>query len=254
MSASTNPSEYDFGSAFSDEGFSDAAERDPYANPFSMSASGEEPMVDTAPKTTLDGSATFGAMNSGQGGAPEINFAGMGGIKPSTVSPALGVYSPGAVGPKAGLDYVFAEDYKQTRKKSGLEQTPYLAGMAYMFGAVAGGSYGFYAAMKESKGKSNKLRLNAVLNGTGKRGALFANSLGVLALVFSLSETGLHGFTQDDGILNYAGAGAAAGALFKSTRGVRTAGIWGAGGAAIAVATVYASRRGVYGRGLQGVL
>jgi mitochondrial import inner membrane translocase subunit TIM23 len=149
---------------------------------------------------------------------------------------------------------VFAEDYKAARKKGGGEQLTYLAGGSYLAGAAAGGAVGLASAVRVSAGKTGKLRLNAVLNATGKRGALAANSMGVLALTFSLSETALHNITKEDSVANYAAAGAAAGALFKSTRGLRTAGIWAAGGAAVAVGAIYASREGVYGRRLQGIL
>lgn len=152
------------------------------------------------------------------------------------------------------VDYVFAEDYRSFRKKSGTEQLTYLTGGSYLTGAIIGGSRGFYDAMRASAGKGTKLRLNAVLNATGKRGAIMANTFGVLALAFSLSESALYNYTSDETLGNYAAAGATAGALFKSTRGPRTAAVWAAAGAVTALGTVWASREGYYGRGLQGVL
>lgn len=113
---------------------------------------------------------------------------------------------------------------------------------------------GMAQAIPESAGKPARLRINAVLNAVSKRGISLGNGCAILALAFSLSESALYNYTHDETVTNYAAAGAMAGALFKSTRGVRTAGIWGAGGAALALATVYASRKGYYGRGLQGVL
>lgn len=247
---------YSFGSAFSDDGFEDTPpDSDAYGAPFPST-------LDAAPDTTP--SFDFGASSSGASslpggggrGAPSLDMARMGRINPATVAPALGVYGGAATagGRPAGLDYVFAEDYKAARKKGAGEQLSYLAGGSYLTGAAVGGAVGLASALRESAGKTGKLRVNAVLNATGKRGALLANSMGVLALTFSLSETLLHNVTKDDSVTNYAAAGAMAGAIFKSTRGVRMAGIWAAGGAAVAVGAIYASREGYYGRGLQGLL
>lgn len=174
----------------------------------------------------------------------------MGRINPATVTPQAAWRKRGA----SGVDYVFSEDYVDVRKKCATEQLTYLGGMAYLTGAAIGGTAGFVEGVRSSAGKASKLRINAVLNATGKRGALLANSMGVLALAFSLSESMIYNYTSDDTIGNYAAAGAAAGAIFKSTRGPRVAAIWAAAGAATAVGTIYASRQGVYGRGLQGAL
>ena len=181
--------------------------------------------------------------------APAIDFGSMGRINPSVLSPRSL-----RARPSDSVDYVFAEDYRAFRKKSGTEQLTYLAGGSYLTGAVIGAGRGFYGAMRDSAGKAAKLRVNAVLNGTGKRGAVMANTFGVLALAFCLSESVLYNYTSDENLTNYAAAGAAAGALYKSTRGPRTAAIWAAAGAATAIGTVWASREGYYGRGLQGVL
>jgi inner membrane translocase subunit Tim23 len=255
----SSSSDYEFGSAFSDDTFDDSyAASSPYANPFSTGAS-ETPSSDNADMYFTNATAgSDAAYSSSSAGGPRIDLSGVGRIDPGTVAPVLGVYSrSGAMRPgggSSGLDYVFPEDYKPTRKKSGQEQLTYLAGSAYLCGALSGGLLGLSAAMRESVGKTGKLRLNAVLNASSKRGALYANSLGVLALLFSISETGLHNMTHDDTALNYAGAGALTGAIFKSTRGLRVAGMWSLGGAAVALGAVYASRQGMYGRGLQGAL
>lgn len=172
-------------------------------------------------------------------------------IDPTLVSPGSSIRSRSAA---PSVDYVFADDYKPFRKKSGTEQLTYLAGSAYLTGAVIGGSRGCYQGLAASVGKAPRLRLNAVLNATGKQGALLANTFGILALAFSLSESTIYNYTSDETVGNYALAGAAAGAIYKSTRGGRAAAIWSIGGAALALGTVYASREGYYGKGLQGIL
>lgn len=177
---------------------------------------------------------------------PSLDFGTLSRINPSVVAPG-GLARP-------SVDYVFADDYKDVRKKSPAEQLTFLAGSAYLLGTAVGSALGLSEALPASRGKPARLRLNAALNAVAKRGAGLGNSAGVLALAFSLSETVIYNYTSDETVVNYAAAGAMAGALFKSTRGLRVAGVWGAGGAAVALATVYATRQGYYGRGLQGIL
>lgn len=232
---STGP-ENDLGSAFSDT--------DAFAAPASDSF---------FPAASSDPSASFmpPPMNPPGVGGPRVNFDAMGSISAGTVAPAFGMYNLPSSG---GVDYVFSDDYAEIRKKGVGEQLVYYTGSAYLSGAFIGGGVGLTQGLRESAGKASKLRLNAVLNAVGKRGVAASNSLAVLALMFSLSEAAVYHYTSDDTAVNYAAAGAATGAIFKCTRGVRVAGVWAAAGAATALATVYASRNGTYGRGLQGLL
>jgi len=228
----------DFGSAFADTPDSDSnsnsnsfeSRSDPYLHPSTTST------------TTAAG--------------PRVNFDAMGSINTGTVAPIYGIYNgPGNTNTNGnGIDYVFSDDYMDIRRKSFGEQLQYLCGAAFLSGGFLGGAYGTYEGMKQSAGKSTKLRLNAVLNGAAKRGIAASNGLAVVALFFTFSESALYGYLNDDTAVNYALAGAATGALYKSTKGLRAAGMSGAGGAAIALATVYMARQGNYGRGLQGLL
>lgn len=195
--------------------------------------------------------SSFGAdpiSSSDQQDPPSINFSTLGRINPSVISTNPGFQT------QPSVDYVFADDYKDVRKKSSTEQLTYLTGGSYLLGSLAGASMGMAQAIPESAGKPARLRVNAILNAVAKRGTNLGNACGVLALAFSLSESALYNYTQDETIFNYAAAGAISGALFKSTRGIRPAATWGLAGACLALGTVYASRRGYYGRGLQGAL
>lgn len=230
-----------FGSAFDD----DAAQ--PSQDVFLDSG------VDSLPPlSSYDPFAVDAASSGAQ--TPRLNLDGIGAIRPGTVAPAFGIYGGRGGTAPGGVDYVFSEDYKEVRKKTSTEQLTYLGGMAYLTGAFVGGGMGVAEGVRASAGKASKLRINAVLNAAGKRGALAANSLGVLALLFSVTESAAHNYVEDDTMWNYMVAGAASGALFKSTKGPRAVVIWAAGGAAVAVGAVYASRQGSYGKGLQGVL
>ncbi|KAI0565082.1 Tim17/Tim22/Tim23/Pmp24 [Gracilaria domingensis] len=190
-----------------------------------------------------------------QSSVTPFDFTGVSRIDPGILS-ARGGGAGGAAmgGAGAGTEYVFAEDYAATRKKGWGEQLTYLAGCSYLGGATLGGLYGLKTALAESSGRPFRLRLNAILNGVGKRGSLLANSAGVLALAFSLTESGLYTYRSEDDMLNYALAGGVAGGMFRSTAGARAAAVSGLAGALVAVGAVYCSRRGWYGHRVQGML
>lgn len=233
----------DFGTAFDDDL--------PYPSPHPSTDSFEfySPQSDTFSSSFPTSFDTSTSPSSSQ--SPSLDFRTMRQIDPALISPGSSIRSRSAA---PAVDYVFTDDYKSFRKKSGTEQLTYLAGSAYLTGALVGGSRGCYQGLAASIGKPPKLRLNAVLNATGRQGALLANAFGILALAFSLSESAVYNYSSDETMGNYALAGAAAGALYKSTRGGRVAAVWSAGGAVLALGTVYASRRGYYGQGLQGIL
>lgn len=232
----------EFGSAFSDDIDLTPPEND--TNPVSQDKhldAGSSPSSDFL----LSG---LGSLSPNNEPVPSIDFSSMNRIDPSVLSAHPSLQNT------PGVDYVFADDYNDIRKKSPAEQLTFMAGSAYLTGGLTGAAIGLATALPASAGKPARLRINAALNAVSKRGTSLGNTFGILALTFSLSESILYNCTNDETLANYAGAGAMAGALFKSTRGIRTAASWGVGGACLALATVYASRQGYYGRGLQGIL
>ena len=236
-----------FGSAFSDnDPYSTTTSGDAFTTP-SDEFFAKQPSASFLPPPDVDG----GTMTAG----PRVNFDAMGRVNPGTVAPAFGIYGgPGLGGSIGGVEYVFSDDYMDVRRKSFGEQLQYLTGAAFLSGAFGGGGYGAYEGLKASAGKTTKLRLNAVLNAISKRGVAASNGLAVVALMFTMTESGVYHYLSDDGAMNYALAGAATGALYKCTKGIRTAGISGAIGAAISVGTVYMARQGKFGQGLRGLL
>ncbi len=235
-----------FGSAFSDSDPYTATSGDAFTTPSDEFFS-KQPSASFLPPPDVGGAPVSAG--------PRVNFDAMGRVNPGTVAPAFGIYGgPGLSGGAGGVEYVFSDDYMEVRRKSFGEQLQYLTGAAFLSGAFGGGGYGAIEGLRASTGKSTKLRLNAVLNGASKRGLAASNGLAVVALMFSMSESGIYHYLSDDGALNYALAGAATGLLYKCTKGVRTAGISGAIGAAISVGTVYMARQGKFGQGLRGLL
>ena len=79
------------------------------------------------------------------------------------------------------------------------------------------------------------MRLNYVLNAVTRRGPFLGNSLGVVAIIYNGINSSLDAARGRHDIYNSVGAGFTAGALFKCTRGLQPALIFGglAGSAAL---------------------
>lgn len=121
----------------------------------------------------------------------------------------------------------------------------YGTGTTYLSGLGLGGAYGAYeglaranaAAATSAAGQvTARLRLNYVLNAVTRRGPFLGNSLGVVAILYNGLNSSLGAARGKHDIYNSLAAGFTAGALFKCTRGVQPALIFGglAGSAALA--------------------
>jgi mitochondrial import inner membrane translocase subunit TIM23 len=93
-------------------------------------------------------------------------------------------------------------------------------------------------------GSTQRLRVNQLLNTSGKLGRSAGNSLGVLGLMFASFES-FYGYLNDGLVpeeLTTMGAGASTGAVFRSVRGPRQAAAAGAVGL-IGASTLLAARK-----------
>jgi import inner membrane translocase subunit TIM23 len=212
---------------------------------------------------------------------PPIDFSNLDRIQAETVAPALGIYAP--LGRRSGdVDYLFAEEYHDYRHKSWGEQLTFWAGVSYLSGAIIGGSMGLRegiqkgnemvaemvspaaergvgsastASLSVSTASKAKLRANALLNAVGRRAGRLGNAAGIVAILFSGFESFLHWFRDDvDDAWNYVGAGALAGAIYKSTAGLRVVSLWSTGLATVGLVGLYGARRGIYGRRVRQLL
>lgn len=101
----------------------------------------------------------------------------------------------------------------------------YGTGTVYLLGLGIGGLYGVREAFKDMpKNASPKLQLNTVLNHVTKRGPFLGNSAGVLAMTYNLIDSALDYSRGKHDDLNSVGAGAIAGAIFKSSAGLKPMG------------------------------
>ena len=132
-------------------------------------------------------------------------------------------------------EFVFPTDSKKTRSWG--EKMLYRTGVSYLTGISIGGSWGFYEGLTNPNGRTLKLRWNSVLNSCTRRGPFLANSLGVLALMYSCIDSvtiKLRG--GEDDIYNSIGSAVLTGVVFKSTSGPRAILLAGAVGGSVVAA------------------
>jgi len=139
-------------------------------------------------------------------------------------------------------NFLFEESYDTNYRRSWGERLTYHCGAAYLVGFTAGGAAGFAQGLRESAGERQRIRINAILNATGKRGPGLANSLGCIAMMCSIFESLAYNIRGEDDLLNPAGGAALTGMLYKITSGPKVAAGWAAGLGAFAAAASFASK------------
>ena len=113
----------------------------------------------------------------GDAGAPLPDFSAPN-IDLRTVAPALGVSV------NRQPDYL---DYDQ--KGRGVVVSMFAnSGVAYMIGTLGGGIYGLREGVRHSPSSRFRVKLNSILNHCGRYGSRWGNSLGVVAILYSIYE------------------------------------------------------------------
>lgn len=149
-----------------------------------------------------------------------------------------GVFESQKLHPLAGLDkgieYLDLEEEQLTNVEGAQGLIPsrnwtddlcYGTGAVYLLGLGMGGAYGMQEGLKNlPQNSSPRLKLNTVLNHITKRGPFLGNSAGVLALTYNLIDSSIDAIRGKHDDLNSIGAGALAGALFRSSAGVKPMG------------------------------
>ncbi|PSC70793.1 chlorophyllide a oxygenase [Micractinium conductrix] len=137
--------------------------------------------------------------------------------------------SPGAFRVSKQPEFLFSEE-ALVHKRSWSENLTYYTGVGYLAGAVLGGGRGAVTAVSAPVAlagveSSQRLRLNQLLNTSGKMGRGAGNALGVLGLLFASFES-FSGYLTNGQVPDEANtliAGAATGTLYRSVRGPRQA-------------------------------
>lgn len=135
----------------------------------------------------------------------------------------------------------FKPEYLHYQPKAWYERLAYNTGFAYLFGIGSGGLYGVFNGFTTSPSNKLRIRLNSILNKSGRFGSRFGNALGAVAMMYSCLEE----FTDrahiedyipfDEDLVNPPLAAALTGILYKSTQGPKTMVLAGLlGGTAVA--------------------
>uniref|UniRef100_T1INU8 Mitochondrial import inner membrane translocase subunit TIM23 n=1 Tax=Strigamia maritima TaxID=126957 RepID=T1INU8_STRMM len=160
-----------------------------------------------------------------------------------TPSPNLNSISPylnfdPAVLNQGGPEFIFPEG--AARQRGRFELAFSQIGGSVMTGAFLGSVNGLYTGLKETSiaGHTGSVRRTQVLNFITKRGAVSANALGVVALMYSGFGVILSLVRGTDDELNTVTASTLTGLLYKGTAGVKKCALGGAVGCGLGVAYV----------------
>ncbi len=148
---------------------------------------------------------------------PKIDLFGSTNVDLRTVAPLYGVASE----EPEYLDY-------DIKGRGVVERMFLYSGTSYLSGILTGGVYGGRTGYKAAPSPKFWIRLNSLMNGAGKMGSKWGNNAGVIALMYSLSESALDHFEVEQHLGGHAAtnpvlAGAVSGLLYKSTAAPRTA-------------------------------
>ncbi|XP_022092773.1 mitochondrial import inner membrane translocase subunit Tim23-like [Acanthaster planci] len=109
----------------------------------------------------------------------------------------------------------------QARARGRFELAFSQIGSSVMAGAIYGALNGTRISARETKELSGKVRVSQMLNLVTKQGASSANSIGVIALMYSVLGLGLSWGRATEDELNTVGAATATGLLYKSSAGIK---------------------------------
>jgi len=156
-------------------------------------------------------------------------------IRPDLFNPLVGV--PSAKQPEY-LDF-------NVGGRSWFERMVYNTGSLYLLGSLAGGAFGLVEGFRTAPSSKFNIRLNSIMNKTGRRGSRLGNALGSVAFLYSCVE-GVADYAQLDRVTGQdwlipAASALATGVIYKSTAGPKTVALAGALGASLALSS-YAAK------------
>lgn len=191
-------------------------------------------------KNQSQGSGMFGILPPSDHGAniPVTSSVG-------SLSPYMN-FDPSYLTLNAEPQFIMPEGASQRRGRFELAFSQ--IGGSVCIGAGIGGVNGLYNGLKETKTAQliGPVRRTQVLNFITKKGASSAQSLGVIALMYSIFGVAVSKLRGADDELNTLGAATATGLLYKSTAGARKCLRGGAIGFGLAaVYCVYSSKEHV---------
>jgi len=178
----------------------------------------------------------YGSMFSSYGSTdPTMNVPLTSGAN-SVMSPYLN-FDPASLGVGSDSQYIFPEG--ATGRRGRFELAFSQIGCSVMAGGLVGGLRGIHTGRLECRAAQlqGPVWRSQMMNYIGKHSASTAQSLGVLALMYSLFGVAISKARGVDDEVNTVAAGTATGLLFKSAAGLRSCAIGGAAG--LGIATLY---------------
>ncbi|EDK44215.1 Mitochondrial import inner membrane translocase subunit tim23 [Lodderomyces elongisporus] len=134
-------------------------------------------------------------------------------------------------GLEKGIEYLDLEEEKLNTvegskglipSRSWTDDLCYGTGAVYLLGLGIGGLFGLQHGLSTlPQDAPGKVKLNHILNNITKRGPFLGNSAGVLALTYNLIDSTIDAVREKHEDVNSVAAGALAGALFRSSRGLK---------------------------------
>lgn len=145
-----------------------------------------------------------------------VSAGGMG----SVMSPYLN-FDPAYIGADSGSDFIFPEG--ASRQRGRLELAFSQIGGSVFAGAAVGGLNGLYSGFRETSTAqlTGAVRRTQMLNFITKQGASSAQSLGVIALMYSVIGVLLQLGRGVDDEINTLTAATSTGLLYKSSAGLK---------------------------------
>eukprot|EP01029_Cantina_marsupialis_P002977 TRINITY_DN128310_c0_g1_i1.p1 TRINITY_DN128310_c0_g1~~TRINITY_DN128310_c0_g1_i1.p1 ORF type:complete len:214 (+),score=53.30 TRINITY_DN128310_c0_g1_i1:31-672(+) len=92
---------------------------------------------------------------------------------------------------KSGVGSLFGvvdQDFIQTDARKWHERMFYRTGTLYLSGIVSGGIYGFVRGVRRAPNKRFKIKINNILNASGRKGADVGNCVGAAVLMYCFSR------------------------------------------------------------------
>ncbi|KAK1414233.1 hypothetical protein QVD17_29975 [Tagetes erecta] len=134
-------------------------------------------------------------------------------------------------------EYLFQEESIAQRRSWG-ENLTYYTGIGYLGGAVIGAGKGLNEGVKAFENADTmKIKVNRLLNSTGKFGGKYGNHAGIIGLMYAGMESAMVAIRDTDDVINSVVAGLGTGAVYKAAAGPRSAAVAGAiGGIAVGLA------------------
>ncbi|CAF1598411.1 unnamed protein product [Adineta ricciae] len=121
----------------------------------------------------------------------------------------------------SGSQFIVPEGQKEKRGR--LELMFFTIGGSVIAGSMIGSLSGLYRGMRETRDLTGSVRTSTIINYIARQGATTASAMGSIALIYSLTGTGISLIRGVDDEINTIASGGITGLLYRSTAGLKGA-------------------------------